>query len=253
LLADTGLAKRLKDMADRYSVPIDNYSLNADFLMKTEAERQAEIDRVKSHMDASVQLGVSTFRCDCAEYRRPIEQNTIETFLDELPVIVECYEALCAYAQKYGIKILLENHGFHANGCERVRLILKNVKKSNFGHQLDVGNYICMDDVPEIAVSKMLPFATTIHMKDFYVRPAHKDPGDATQFDCSGMWFRSTGGRYLRGSILNQGDMDIPAIVSQIKTSGYDGNIFIEYEGMEDCSYGTKVSLDNSKKIYGAV
>jgi hypothetical protein len=73
---------------------------------------------------------------------------------------------------------------------------------------------------------------------------------DATQFDCSGSWFRTTGARYLRGSILGQGDIDMPRVLAMIKKSGFEGNIFIEYEGMEDCKYGTKVSLENLKRLY---
>ncbi|MDR1665167.1 MAG: sugar phosphate isomerase/epimerase [Clostridiales bacterium] len=248
LLADASLAGRLKNAAAKYGVPIDNYSVNADFVKETEEEFNAEIDRAKKHLDAAAELGIKTFRCDCAGFRRPIEMNTIENFVKELPGMARAYEALCAYAKKYNITILNENHGFHANGCDRVRLLFKNVKAENFGHQLDVGNYACVDDIPEIATKKMLPFATTVHMKDFYIR--QNDPGDATQFDCSGSWFRSTGGRYLRGSILGQGDMNIPEILKVIKATGYDGNFFIEFEGMEDCLYGTKVSLDNLKRIY---
>jgi sugar phosphate isomerase/epimerase len=253
LLNDKGLAERLKNAADKHGVHIANYSLNANFLMITDEEFDAEINRVKAHIDAAIKLGITTFRCDSAGYRRPIAENTIEKFIEELPSITKAYELLCAYAKDKGITILLENHGFHANGGERVRLILKSVQAGNFGHQLDVGNYICVDDVPEITVKKMLPFATTVHMKDFYVRPEDRNPGDATQFDCSGAWFRSVGGRYLRGSILGQGDLDITDIIRSIKASGFDGNIFIEYEGMEDCKYGTKVSLDNLKRIYQEV
>ena len=251
LLADTGLAGRMRTVADKYNVPIDNYSLNADFLMKTDAELSEEIDRVKSHIAAAKELGISTFRSDCAGYRRPIEHNTIETFLEELPVITKAYDILADYAATLGVELLLENHGFHANGGERVRLILKGVKSDNFGHQLDVGNYICMDDKPEIVVKKMMPFASTVHMKDFYVRQS--DPGDATQFDCSGSWFRSVGGQYLRGSIFGQGDLDVVDIIRTVKASGFDRNIYIEYEGMEDCYYGTRVSLDNLKRIYNEV
>jgi sugar phosphate isomerase/epimerase len=253
LLNDGGLAERLKNIADKYGVSIANYSLNANFLMITDEEFDAEIARVKAHMDAAINLGITTLRCDSAGYRRPIVENTIEKFIEELPTITKAYEQLSEYAKEKGITLLLENHGFHANGGERVRLILKSVKADNFGHQLDVGNYICVDDAPEITVKKMLPFATTVHMKDFYIRPENRNPGDATQFDCSGAWFRSVGGRYLRGSILGQGDLDIVDIIRSIKTSGFDGNIFIEYEGMEDCKYGTKVSLDNLKRIYQEV
>jgi len=251
LLEDKNLASRMKATADKYNVPIDNYSLNADFLMKTDIELSTEIDRIKSHIDAAKALGISTFRSDCTGYRRPIEYNTIETFLEELPVITNTYDILVKYADSLGIKLLLENHGFHANGVERVQLILKNVKSNNFGHQLDVGNYICMDDKPEIAVKKMLPYADVLHMKDFYIRQS--DPGDATQFDCSGSWFRSVGGQYLRGSIFGQGDLDTMDIIRNVKISGFDGNIYIEYEGMEDCYYGAKVSLNNLKRIYAEV
>jgi len=252
LLSDKDLAGRMKAVADKYGVAIDNYSLGANFLEKTDAELAEEIERVKTHIDAAKALGVSTVRSDCAGYGRPVEQNTIETFLEELPVMVKAYKVLAEYAASLGIKLMIENHGFHANGSERVRLILKNVGLDNFGHQLDVGNYICMDEKPEVVVNKMLPFATTVHMKDFYVRQT--DPGHAEGFDgYPRPWFRSPGGQYLRGSIFGQGDLDTKSLIKSVKSYGFDGNIFIEYEGIEDCYYGTKVSLDNLKRIYSEV
>jgi len=249
-LKDNTLAPRMKAAADKHNIPIDNYSLNANFLRITDEEWEDEIARVKAHIDIAKALGATTFRSDCTDYRRPHDANHIEIFYTELPTIIKSYETLCAYTKPLGITILLENHGFHVNGSDRVRQVLRSVKAPNFGHQLDVGNYICMDDKPEIATRKMLPFATTVHMKDFYVRNPNLNPGDATQFDCSGAWFRSAGGQYLRGAITGQGDLDMHDIIRSVKASGFDGNIFIEYEGMEDCYYGTKVSLDNVKRIY---
>jgi sugar phosphate isomerase/epimerase len=149
--------------------------------------------------------------------------------------------------------VLLENHGFHANGSERVRQILTSVKRDNFYHQLDVGNYTCVDDIPEIAVKKMIPFAKTIHMKDFYIRPPHRDPGGAEEFNCEDSWFRSVNGTFLRGSIFAQGDIDVWDVMRTVKTSGFDGDIYLEYEGMEECEYGTAVSFANMKRIYGEV
>ena len=129
-------------------------------------------------------------------------------------------------------------------------MIFENMKGKNFGGQLDCGNYVCVDDDPDVAMKKNIRYATTIHMKDFYIRPENRNPGDATQFNCSNAWFRSVARKYLRGSILAQGDMDIPGIISTIKHSGFDGNIFIEFEGMEDCLYGTRMSLENLKRIW---
>ena len=250
-ITDPDIANRMKAVAKKYDIPLDNYSLNANFVCESKDELVSELSRVKAHMDIAHNMGASTIRCDCTSYRRDIMSNSIENFFKELPEIVQGFEEICAYAKTLNMTVLLENHGFQANGTDRVRMILKSVKAKNFSHQLDVGNYICMDDKPEIATKKMLPFATTIHMKDFYVR--QNDPGDATQFDCSGAWFKSIGGQYLRGAITGQGDLDMYSIIRSIKDSGFDGNIYIEFEGMEDCLYGTRVSLDNLKRIYNEV
>ncbi len=248
-----GLIPQCLDTAAECGVKIDNFSLNANFLQITEEQYTAEMERVKDYIGIAGKLGVSTLRVDCAGFRRPLETNTTANFIRELPVIVKTYEDLCDEAAGHGIRILLENHGFHVNGSERTAFVLEAVKRPNFGGQLDCGNFVCVDDVPEAAIKMNIGYATTIHMKDFYIRPESRNPGDASQFDCSNSWFRSRYGNYLRGSILGQGDLDIPAIVRTIKHSGFDGNLFIEYEGMEDCEYGTKVSLDNLRRIWDEV
>ena len=244
------IVKSLMEASAKRNVPIDNFSLNANFLLITPEEYRAQMERAKRHIDACAKMNKPTIRVDSAAFRRPISENTIENFQKELPTIVNAYTELCDYAAQYNMKVLLENHGFHANGSERVRQILTSVKRDNFSHQLDVGNYICVDDKPEIAVKKMIGFATTIHMKDFYIRPENRNPGGASQFNCENSWFRSSNGTYLRGSILGQGDIDIWDVMHTIKSSGFDGNIFLEYEGMEECMYATSVSLDNMKRIW---
>ena len=247
------LKKDFKEASVKTGVPIGNYSLNANFLMLTDEQYRNELNRVKKHMDMASDMEISTMRVDSAAFSRPMSENTIEKFQSELPLIVQTYEELCDYAKPLGITVLLENHGFHANGSERVRQIMTSVKRDNFAHQLDVGNYICVDDTPEIATKKMISFAKTIHMKDFYIRPAHRDPGGAVEFSCENSWFRSVNGTFLRGSILGQGDIDIWDVIRTVKNSDFDGDIYLEYEGMEECEYGTHVSFANIKRIYNEV
>ena len=242
-----------KEASRRTGVPIGNYSLNANFLMLTPEKYAAELERVKRHIDMVSDMEIPTIRVDSAAFSRPMCENTMEKFQSELPLIVNTYEQLCDYAKPLGVSVLLENHGFHANGSERVRQILTSVKRDNWGHQLDVGNYTCVDDIPEIAVKKMIPFAKTIHMKDFYLRPAHRDPGGSEDFNCEDSWFKSVNGTFLRGSILAQGDIDIWDVMRTIKTSTFDGDIYLEYEGMEECEYGTHLSFANMKRIYNEV
>ena len=250
------LAGELTKVAAENGSLIANYSLNANFLMLTKEEYNKEFERVQTHIDAAAKLEIKTMRVDSSGYRRKPEDNTIGNFMLDLTVITETYEGLCDYAKQYNITILLENHGFHINGSDRVGIILnqmqklKKLKNSNFSHQLDIGNFLCVDENPEIAVKRLISDAQTIHMKDFYIRDEEYDPGDATQFDCSGAWFRSQHGAYLRGSILKQGDMRINKIADIIKQSGFAGNIYLEYEGMEDCFYGTKVGFENMKRLF---
>ena len=251
LLGEPDLIGRLAAESKRCGVELANYSLNADFLLDDANAYAAEINRVKRHMDAVHQLGVKTMRIDCSSYRRALNTNNIEDFMAAVPVIVDTYETLCCYAAARGMTVVVENHGHLINGGDRVRHILNGIKCANVGCQLDTGNFACVDEKPEIAVGKLVNYAKTIHMKDFYIRA--EDPGDATQFDCSGSWFKSLGGSYLRGSIFGQGDLDVRAIAATIKNAGYDGDMFIEFEGLEDCFYGSKVSLDNLKRIYKSV
>ena len=250
ILGNKNLAGELNKIARENGSMIANYSLNANFLMLNQNEYDAEFERVKTHINAAANLEVKTMRIDSSGYRRKPEDNTIENFMLDLPVIAEAYNKLCEYAKKYNIKILLENHGFHINGSDRVGIVLNQVKNENFSHQFDAGNFLCVDENPEIAAKRLINKAETIHMKDFYIRDEDCDPGDATQFDCSGSWFRSQHGAYLRGSILGQGDMRIEKIAKIIKQSGFDGNIYLEYEGMEECFYGTTVGFNNMKKLF---
>ncbi len=247
------LKAEMRAVSARCGVPIGNYSLNANFLMLTPEKYREEMARVKKHIEMTSDMEIPTIRVDSAAFSRPMSENTIEKFEEELPLIVSTYEELCDYAKPLGLTVLLENHGFHANGSERVRQIMTSVKRDNFAHQLDVGNYTCVDDIPEIAIKKMIGFAKTIHMKDFYIRPAHRDPGGAVEFNCENSWFRSVNGSFLRGSILAQGDIDIWDVMRTVKNSSFDGDIYLEYEGMEECEYGTQVSFSNMKRIYNEV
>ena len=248
MINNKDLAGSLKKTAIDNGGKIANYSLNANFLQLSQSEYDAECERVRSHIDVAGELELATMRIDSSSYRRNPEDNTIENFMLDLPVIADAYDKLCEYAAQYDLKILLENHGFHINGSDRVGMILNSVKAANFGHQLDTGNFLCVDENPEVAVKRLIAKADVIHMKDFYVRDEDANPGDATQFDCSGAWFRSQHGAYLRGSILCQGDMRMNKIMSTIKQSAFDGEIYLEYEGMEDCFYGTKVGFDNMRE-----
>jgi sugar phosphate isomerase/epimerase len=240
LLDDKALVGKIKTAAGL--VPITNYTIGADFLKKTKEEYDAEIAGAKKQIDIGGEFGVKFIRFDSVGWDRPRDTLNIENFLHDLPAIINGYETLCGYAAGYGITILNENHGLYVNGSDRVRALMTGVKADNFGHLLDIGNYMCVDENPESAIRKVLPFTKHVHAKDFYKRPAGSAPGEG--------WFNTEYGHFLRGAVVGHGDIDIPAVFGEIKKSAYLGNITLEFEGAEDCFFGVRVGLENIRRLY---
>ena len=49
------------------------------------------------------------------------------------------------------------------------------------------------------------------------------------------------------------GGVDIYAIMKALKDADYQGDVAIEFEGLEDPEYATGVSLANARRIYQEV
>ena len=244
---DAALIKSVRRRAQDAGIELVNYSVLADLCREGDA-LAAEKARIRHEIDIAAELGVPRMRHDVTAFRRPLAQNTLTDFDRWLPVLAESAKRVTEHAKKLGVMTLIENHGFFANGCDRVERILNAVNDDNYGLLLDTGNIICVDEDPSAAALALAPLTRMIHLKDFYIRK--RDPGDTTQFDCGGHWFRSKAGKYLRGAILAQGDLDIYEILGTIKHSGYDGDIAIEFEGLEDGRYATGVGISNARRIW---
>ena len=50
-----------------------------------------------------------------------------------------------------------------------------------------------------------------------------------------------------------QGDLDLWAILRSLKAAGYDGDIAIEFEGLEDAKYASAVGMQNARRIWNEV
>ena len=247
---DAAFIGQVKQRAKEAGIPLVNYSILADFC-KEDEDLEKEIARVCHQVDIAAELGVPKMRHDVCGFRRPHAENTLKDFDRWLPVMAQAAARVTAHGKEVGVKTMIENHGFFANGCDRVERILNLVNDENYGLLLDTGNIVCVDEDAAVAAQTLAPLTRMVHLKDFYIRT--RDPGDATQFDCAGSWFRSRGGKYLRGAILAQGDLDMWSILHSIKASGYDGDIVIEFEGLEDAPYASAVGMQNARRIWNEV
>lgn len=243
LVDNLELADALRDKARSLGIDLSNYSIPANFVQGTEEEFEAEMDRVKQHVDLVHRLGMRHMRHDVTAFTLPPGKMTIEYFENSLPLIVRGSQIIADYAANYGITTTIENHGFSVQASDRVQRVLAEVNRPNFKTTLDVGNFMCVDEAPLVGVRKNLPYASLIHFKDFYFRPYYQDPGE-------GNWFRTTNGNYLRGAIVGHGDIEIREIIKLIKNTGYDGYVTVEFEGMEDCEIGSRIGMNNLRKLW---
>ncbi|MCL6458198.1 MAG: sugar phosphate isomerase/epimerase [Gorillibacterium sp.] len=221
-------------------IEISNYAIGANFAVSEQGDYEKAIEQVLRHVDVAKALGVSLMRHDVAS--RPIEEGTAQQFAAELPRLAAACQQIADYAATFGITTSVENHGFYIQASERIERLVLAVNRPNFKTTLDIGNFLCVDEDPLVAVTNNLPFASMIHIKDFYRRPASYNPGEG--------WFRSAYGYYLRGAIAGQGDVEVAQALRLIKQSGYDGYLSVEFEGLEDCRVGSRIAMDNVRRLW---
>jgi sugar phosphate isomerase/epimerase len=232
------LIDAIRQTASKVGIAISNYAIGANFAGLDEDSFEREIERVMREVDIAAALGVRLMRHDAASSK----DTSIRQFTTDLPRIAEACRRIADYAAPLGITTSVENHGYYVQASDRVQALVHEVNRDNFRTTLDIGNFVCVDEDPVVAVQNNISYASMVHIKDFYRRPAASNPGEG--------WFRSSGGNHLRGAIVGQGDLDVRTALSVVRASGYDGYLSIEFEGMEPCKEATKIALDNTKRFW---
>ncbi len=221
---------------------VSSYTIDANFLLDTDEEVDREIERVKSEVDIAASLGVALMRHDAGT--RPRGSTSLSQFESDLPILVRACRAVADYAADRSITTSVENHGFHVQASGRVRRLVETVDRPNFRTTLDIGNFLCADQDPVVAVRENASIASMVHVKDFYCRSGIADPGEG--------WFQSSGGNYLRGAIVGHGDVDVARALGILRETGYEGYLSVEFEGMEDCRTGSRLGMEGTRRLLGS-
>lgn len=236
-------AKKLREECERLQMPVANYTVGADFLRCTDLA--AEVERVKQEVDIAGILGAASMRHD-ATVGYPDGARGHRGFADCLPVLARACREVTQYAKTKGIRTMVENHGFFCQDSDRVEQLVNAVADENFGLLCDMGNFLCADEDPVSAYSRVAPYAFYAHAKDFHIKSGSgDDPGRG--------FFRSRGGNYLRGAIIGHGCVPVKQCLTILKQAGYDGRIAIEFEGMEEPEIGIAAGLENLRRMIGEV
>jgi len=232
-------APRVRAECERVGIPVANYTIGADFL-NAPGGWEAEAKRLEDEVRVAEILGSPGMRHDATRgfppgYRGP------KGFDDALPALAGGCRAVAEFAAQRGIRTMMENHGFFAQDSERVEKLVNAVNHPNFGLLVDIGNFLCADEDPQLAVGRVAPYACHVHAKDFHVKAGSEpNPGAG--------WFRSRGENYLRGAIIGHGVVPIVPCLRILRKVGYDGVLSVEFEGMEDPLQGIALGLENLRR-----
>lgn len=235
-------ASALKAEAQKVGIEIVAYCIGANLIYDTDKE----IERLKYEVDVCEALGAPVMRHDASGGYNDEDKKRGMGFNNALPSIIRGYTAVTEYAQTKGIKTCIENHGFFAQDSLRVSAIINGVNHENFGALVDIGNFMCADEDPAVAVGNVAPYAVHVHAKDFHFKAG-------TGFIPSEGFFMTRGGNFLRGAIIGHGAVPVIQCVRILKNAGYDGYITVEFEGMEDAKTGVRLGLDTLKRVNDAL
>lgn len=234
-------AKELKVECEKQGIELVQYSIGADLLYGCDGDLASEIDRLKGEVDVAAALGVKGMRHDATGgYKNGDEK--FNGFKQALPRLIEGYRAVTEYAQTKGIKTMIENHGYFCQDSDRIEAIITGVNHPNFGALVDIGNFLCVDESPVTAVSRVAQFASYVHAKDFHIKSGNEFA------PCDG-FFKTRGGNYLRGAVLGHGNVPVYQTLKILSDAGYNDYITLEFEGHEDPVTACKWGLNTLKKI----
>ena len=238
-------AAALRAEADKYGMEINAYTIGGKLYQPTEEGAKAEIERLCGQLDVAKILGVQLMRHDVATASLMGKTGTSRSFDLMLPNIAANTRAVTEYAATLGIRTCSENHGTLAQDSDRMERLFNAVNHDNYGLLVDMGNFICVDENPHTAVSRVAPYAIHAHAKDFYMKSAAGDKPKG--------WGTTRGGNFFKGAIIGEGVVPVKACLRALKVAKYDGYLSIEYEGAEDCIVGISKGLHNLQMLLAEV
>ena len=184
---------------------LDGFQIDPMHLASRDRTYLSEIRAHASSLGLFLEYGTCGVEADnlereleiCAFLGSPVLRTFIgfDRYSKGVNIAVECHKAITQLnavkqiAEKYNIKLAVENHG-DASTDELIHII-KSVNSSFIGICLDLGNsYLTLESDPIAAALKMAPYAFTTHFKDYAVQ--------LTNYGCK-----------ITGAALGEGNIDL--------------------------------------------
>jgi sugar phosphate isomerase/epimerase len=223
---------KVKAKLAEHNLPVSAYAIGNDLTSEDPEERKKQIQSIKDGVDMAVTFNTKKLRVFAGHHDEV-------GFEKALGWIIEGLKEGAAYAETKGVELCLENHGTLAGKGEQVLTIIKAVGSPMMKANPDTGNFMTVNQVPAEAVAIVAPYAGSVHFKDFrWAKP------EETEHVYEGLE-----GTRVIGTVIGEGDANLPAVVKALRDGGYDGFLTIEYEGVEDAETAIPKSVAYTKSL----
>ena len=171
-----------------------------------------------------------------------VEKDSLP-FEQALELIVPAAIRVAKFAQNIGISCLYEDQGMYFNGVKNFGRFYSEVKKEcpYVGICGDMGNTLFVDEDPVAFFKAYVNEMKHVHIKDYII---------SDKRDSSTNWSLSKGGKWLKDSIVGEGNVRIVDCLNILKENGYNGALSLENCHAGDFELGVSKAISLLKNNF---
>jgi sugar phosphate isomerase/epimerase len=152
--------QKFKNRAAELGITLTGTGIRNNFASPDSAVRAAGVELAKKWIVVASKLGVPVLRLFAGEIPAGYENKWDEV----AGWMVECYKECAVYAEKYGVKIGIQNHGDMLQTADQCIKVLKAVNSKWAGLIVDTGNF--RTDDPYKDIEEVAPYAVNWQIKE---------------------------------------------------------------------------------------
>lgn len=217
---DLEIAKEMRAYAESKGIKFCCFSI---FLNLVGEDAKEQMERLKKYADFAAALGSPYLHHTVInEIYNPenVLSRREELFYKGIEAAREIYD----YAEKLGVRCIVEDQGFIYNGVEGFGRFLKEVKR-DIGIVADFGNIRQVEEKVADLIRAFPEKIAHVHVKDVYVLPEQKGGGLPT-----------INGNFMYGTFFREGDVGFDDAMQTLRNIGYKGYYSLEFGAREDDS-----------------
>lgn len=195
-------------LARKYGVAICSVagSVGDKIASENTLDRENAVKEIKAEIDLAVDLGAARVRVSTGgAVLAPVLERAIPYFKET-----------AEYAQRQGVRLVVENHdGSIAGSPTQAMELCRVVDSPAFGIIYEPGNLLGVDIDYKAGFELMKKYIYHVHLKDGYAHYFGNDGFGPQRLFCT---------------LFGEGKLDIPWIMEHLKAVGYKDYVSVEYE-----------------------